>query len=348
MGAVAPPGRTIDLFAVQPFVDASTYRSASSFARAMRRLVERCSALRAGGTPALAVFPEHVGTFLALVPLGRLGALLPSTDTAAALAVLLRPRSFARALARRGLRGLVGGGAVATAILALAREVRDIYERTFAELARESGMSIVAGSALLPDGDESAEVYNLSLTFGPDGSLRAVTRKVNLVPQVEDALGLSRGDPERNEPAEVDAGRIGTLVCYDGFAVPHTPREPGWRAAAGSLARRGAHVLAQPAANPWPWNGRWVHAPADSALLRRAEWRREGLAAQLPSLDGVRYAVTAHRIGRVLDRRFEGRSEILARRPDGRVEVLAEAERADCSPVSETVVHARVEADWLS
>lgn len=346
MSAAAPPVRTLDLFAVQPYVDASTYRSASCFAATMRRLVERCAALRGENTPAVAVFPEHVGTFLALAPLGRLGATLPTTDAATALALVVRPLGFARALRRRGLAGLANGGVAATAILALAEETRAAYEGTFSELARSSGMTIVAGSALLPDG--GGDVYNLSLTFGPDGRPRATTRKVNLVPEIEDTLGLSSGDPESNELAEVDAGRVGTLICYDGFAVPHTAREPGWRAVGGELARRGAHVVAQPAANPWAWGGRWVHAPEGSTLLRRTQWHCEGLAAQLEAMEGVRYGVTAHLVGQVLDQRFEGRSEILRRGPDGRVEVIAEAERADCSPASETVVHARVEADWLA
>lgn len=346
VAAPAPPENTIDLFAVQPFVDASTYRSAESFSRAMERLVERCVALRTENTPAVAVFPEHVGTFLALAPLGGLGAILPSTDAATALALLARPLGFARAIARRGIGGLAHGGLAATAILALAEETRAVYERTFRRLARASGMTIVAGSALLPDG--GAEVFNLSLTFGPDGAARATTRKVNLVPEIEDTLGLACGDPEANELAEVDAGRVGTLICYDGFAVPHTRSEPGWRVAGGPLARRGAHIVAQPAANPWAWGGRWVHAPRGSSMLRRVQWHCEGLFAQLSALPGVRYGVTAHLIGQVLDQRFEGRSEILKRADDGAVEVIAEAERADCSPASETVVHARVEADWLA
>ncbi len=57
----------------------------------MARLAARCASLRGENTPAVAVFPEHVGTFRALAPLGRLAGLSPSTDAGTALALLARP-----------------------------------------------------------------------------------------------------------------------------------------------------------------------------------------------------------------------------------------------------------------
>jgi predicted amidohydrolase len=335
----------VDLFAVQPFVDASTYASVAAFRTAMARLMDRCVARRHPDVPAVAVFPEHVGTFLALAPLGRLGARAGSTGVATALALAVRPVGVARAVARRGLEGLRNGGVSATALLALGEETRAAYEDVFAGLARASGCTVVAGSALLPDGDDGA-VYNLSLTFAPDGRACARTRKVNLVPEIEDRMGLARGDASTLGIAETDAGRVGTLICYDGFAVPHTATEPTWCAVGTELARRGAQVVAQPAANPWTWEGRWVHAPAGSRLLRRTQWQCEGLAAQLAAMEGVRYGVTAHLVGAVLDQRFEGRSEILRRDDAGGVSVVADAPRADLSPGSACVVHARVDAGW--
>jgi len=331
----------IDLFAVQPYVTAETYRSEGAFREAAFRLGRRCVERRAGSeVPALAVFPENFATYLALMPLGRLGRHLPSADLAAALAIAARPAALARALRRVGLRR-----AKIAALLALAPEVRDTWERCFSDLARETGMSLVAGSALVP-ADDGERVYNLSLTFAPDGRVVASTCKVNLVPQMEDVLGLTPGDASALAPVELPVGAVGTLICYDGFAVPHTRRESGWRAVGGSLAASGARIVAQPSANPWPWEGPWVHAEPGSPMLRREQWRAEGLEAQLRSMEGVRYAVTAHLVGRVLDQRFDGRSAIYDRRRDGRVVTLAEADAATLSPDSEQVVHARVERDW--
>lgn len=332
----------IDLFAVQPLVDASTYRSEARFRDAMARLVARCDALRARderhrpSAPALAVFPEHVGTFLALAPLGAIGRFVPTTSLATALALLKRPGGFVR-----GLRA--GGPASAAALRALADDVRGAYERTFSDLARATGMTIVAGSVLLPDPPESSDVYNISFMFDTDGRIVGRWRKVHLVPEIEDTLGLCEGDATDLAPVSTPVGPVGTLVCYDGFAVPHTTREPGWKPVGDELARKGAKIIAQPSANPWRWDEGWVHAKPGDRLLRRDQWHCEGMMAQLASLDGVGYAVTSHLVGRVMDQAFEGQSEILARDAGGEVSIVARAARADV----EDVVHARVPAPWL-
>jgi predicted amidohydrolase len=330
----------LDLFAVQAYVSGDTYVSAVAFERAMRRLVERCQAARAPGAPAIAVFPEHIGTFLALALLGRIGPRLRSAEAAAALAAAARPIAFARALGRTGIRRIK-----AAALLAVAGEVREIYERVFSSLAREHRIAVVGGSALLTDGGD--EIYNLSLTFDEDGRVAGRARKVNLVPEIEDRIGLARGEVGELRPAAVAAGRVGTLVCYDGFTVAHTAREPGWRLA-GEAYLRGPEIVAQPAANPWPWQGPWVHRPPGSDLSRQEQWAAEGLESLLPRLEGVSYAVTAHLVGEVLGQRFEGRSAIYRRAEDGTATALARALRADLSPESEEVVHARVDAPWLS
>jgi len=321
----------VDLFAVQARVSAATYASERAFRSAMALLVERCVAVRSPGVPALAVFPEYVATFLALAPLGLVGRFMPTTTAATAASVLVRPFAFARSLLRaRPRRPEIA------ALLAVGPDVARVYERTFAELARQSAMTIVAGSALLPGDD--GRVYNTSLTFAPDGALVATTRKVNLVWNVEDVLGLSAGRAEDLPVAATPAGRVGTLICYDGFAVPHTTREPTFCAVGATLAARGAELVANPAANPWPWDGAWIYRRAGDSTLRRQQWAREGMRAQLRTMQGVRYAITAHLVGSVLDQRFDGRSEILGREPDGSATVLAEA----LSATADEIVHARV------
>jgi predicted amidohydrolase len=144
--------------------------------------------------------------------------------------------------------------------------------------------------------------------------------------------------------AETAVGRVGTLICYDGFNVPHTTREPDWRPVGGTFTDQGVHIVAQPAANPWRWDEAWVHAPPGAGLLRREQWCAEGLEARLSELDGVSYGVTAHLVGRVLGQEFEGCSAIYQRSDTGAVRRLAEAPSKD----QECVVHARVEAPWLA
>jgi len=262
-----------------------------------------------------------------------------------------------------------------TAIENTYRFVRGAFARF--EAAHECW--VIAGSALLPraaDGGDApprstspndaaaaavavaagdARLYNTSYAFAPDGRWAGVTRKVNLVPTLEDAagLGLAAGTVGELKPMETPFARVGTLVCYDGFRVAHTRREPAFRAVAPHLDALGCTVLAQPAANPWAWEGRWVFAEAGETQLRREQWMNEGLFGQLGRgrWRNVRFAVTAHLVGRVLDRHFEGRSQIFERAA-GRagepgalraVRVLAEAARADATPEAEEVVLRAVE-----
>ncbi|HJK91293.1 MAG TPA: carbon-nitrogen hydrolase family protein [Polyangiaceae bacterium LLY-WYZ-15_(1-7)] len=322
--------RSLDLFAVQAHVTPRTYASPAAFRAAMLDLADRCARARRGDA-AVAVFPENVGTFLAVTPLGARGARLRSPELAMALAAGRRPLAFARALA-------TSRGPATAALLTVAEEVRGVWEETFREAAVRTGMTIVGGSALLPDGEDGA-VYNLSATWGPDGARLGRTRKCNLVPALETDLGLASGAPAATPIVDTPAGPLATLICYDGFRLPHTTREPGWEPVGPALGGR-ARIVAQPAANPWPWDGPWVHRAKGSAMLRREQWAAEGLEGLLPTLEGVRWAITAHLTGEVLGQRFEGRSRVYARRPDGAVAVLAEAPHIGGASA---IVHAAVE-----
>ena len=106
----------------------------------------------------------------------------------------------------------------------------------------------------------------------------------------------------------------------------------------------GASVIAHPAANPWAWGERWVFAADGERQIRSEQWRSEGIEAQLGAgrFESVRYAVTAHLLGDVLDNHFEGRSQILERTASG-ARPIAEARRADASRASEEVVLKAVE-----
>jgi predicted amidohydrolase len=199
-------------------------------------------------------------------------------------------------------------------------EVRAIYVDAFARFARRHGAWVVAGSALLPRG---REVSNTSLTFAPDGRVAGETRKVNLVPTMEDVLGLTPGAPDEVHATPTPFGRVTTLVCYDGFAVSHRRAELRFTPMVPRVASA-TDVLAHPAANPWPWDEPWTFGDRPAPPRpRSAQWMDEGLACALASTS-IPYAVTAHLVGRVLDNRFDGRSQIFAGS-----RILAEAGRSD-------------------
>jgi len=271
----------------------------------------------------LIVFPEACGHLVPLA-LGPAAARRARTVADALAAVALR-RPW---LVARGLVAARGRSATGALLHGLAPATEAWMHETFAAIARRHRATVVAGSYLRARG---RGIANASPTFGPDGRALALTDKVNLVLYLEDArgggLGLAPGRPEDVPLLDTPWGRLATLVCYDGFREPHT-RGERFVPMVPVVDAAGADVIANPAANPWPWNLGWIHAEPGERLLRADQWRREGLPASLASCRHVRWGVTAHLVARVLDLRFEGVSEILERRGDAAV-AIARAPRHD-------------------
>lgn len=101
--------------------------------------------------------------------------------------------------------------------------------RYFSEQARQHRLHIVAG---LVERDGHG-LYNVAVLFGPDGRLLGKYRKVCL-PRSEEEAGLT---PGKDYPVfETTVGRIGLMVCYDGF-FPEVAR---------ALSQHGAEIIAWP------------------------------------------------------------------------------------------------------
>jgi predicted amidohydrolase len=110
-----------------------------------------------------------------------------------------------------------------------------------ASIARELGIDLVAGS--FSERVEGAEkLSNTSVHFGPDGSRRAVYRKLHMFDVEVD--GVRYAESEHEQPGEEivvsSAGGVGLgmSVCYD-LRFPELYRE---------LAVRGAEIIAVPSA----------------------------------------------------------------------------------------------------
>jgi predicted amidohydrolase len=300
----------VDLLAIQPRVTLEDYLDEHAFAAHHRALAERAAGLRTA-EHALAVWPEEIATFLVLLGQRRLVDGCATTDEALRRIVLRRAPRLLATMARHRTRALTP-----SVLTMLAPRALEVYERVFAGIARDFGMWVVAGSGLFPR-PGTARVCNTAHTYDPDGALVAVTRKVNLVPTQEDVLGLSAGSADELTVVPTPFGGLGTLICYDGFAEPHTSGEPGWQRCAPVLDRRGATVLAQPSANAWRWDAPWAFNEPGEQLLRREQWFAEGLAREMRDLSSVRYAVNPQIVGTVLEHVFEAPSLILG--PGGTV-----------------------------
>lgn len=347
----------VDLVAVQPKVELEDYGSAAAYAAHHDALAVRAArAIEAAGPapdgmtpPVLAVWPEMVGTFLAVQD--RLAAVGDATTTDQALqrvGLRVLPRLLAVMAAHR-TRSATRGFLTATAEATWRTHVT-----TFARIARRHRWWVCAGTFLVPrnaygdtasdfallPGEDGSRVYNTAVTLDPHGRVANVTRKVNLVPTQEDVLDLSPGDPADLAVVPTPFGPLGTLVCYDGFGEPHTSAEPGWETCAPRLDRLGARVVAQPSANAWLWDAPWAFndAAAGESQLRREQWFTEGLFSQLGGFASIDYVVNPQLVGDVLDNHFEAPSLIMARGADHTAEVLAEA----TSVHDDEILHVRV------
>lgn len=345
----------IELVAVQPYMQLADYRDVDAFGAKIAALTERVATARerdADGRflhPAVVVFPEHIGTFLSIAGYGDLATEGDDVDTILRRVVLRNPWRFVASLISHWT--LSPSAAV---LLAESGKMHAAYRRAFRAAARRLDATIVAGSIILPDNADGLDadtlrpagnrLYNLSYTFAPDGRCVNVTRKVHLVPQLEDTLPLVPGPADAVTPIESPCGRVGVMICYDGFREPHTSTEPGFCALGPRLAAAGVQIVAQPSANPWPWEEPWVFADAGEHQLRREQWLREGLFSQLPDMPGVRWAINPQLIGDLLGTRFDGRSYIFERDTDGGVTILAAATSAVLAAASEEIVIAAVPA----
>lgn len=87
--------------------------------------------------------------------------------------------------------------------------IPDRNTAALSETARRHGLTLVIGAHERVGGT----VYNSTLTFGPDGSLLNVHRK--LVPTFNERLIWGQGDGAGLRVVETPVGRIGSLICWE-------------------------------------------------------------------------------------------------------------------------------------
>lgn len=264
----------------------------------------------AGVTPGdatLVVFPEHLGTWLALTGGPELVYTTP-TRAAAIEALAASDAALGEALedARRHRVGAASGFALLEQGLVhyQAQRMWQTHQTVCSQLARAHHLTLVAGSLALPPldrlDDPDAPLFNTVPTFGPDGSLQRLDHKVYLA-EAEQSW-LRPGSLAEVAPFGTPCGRVGILVCADGWFP--TMYEP--------LAE--AEVLLQPSFGEdglvgfdQVWQGyAGYEPPADvdqtdvGQITEQAAWRKYSLAARIHATR-ARFAVNPFLSGRLWD-----------------------------------------------
>lgn len=129
-------------------------------------------------------------------------------------------------------------------LMVLGRKLKSRYQRVFSRAARKHRVTVVAGSAPLPDARHPCEVYNTCYVFGPNGNLILSQRKVHLIPlEQQEGLDLCAGKLEDLRVVGTAGGKLGVAICLDGFHADVIE----------TLVKRRVRLIAQPSFNPLPW-----------------------------------------------------------------------------------------------
>lgn len=295
---------TVRLAAVQMRWDAADYRSGAAFAERVLDLSR--AAVDGARGPALVAFPELVGLPLLATAAGAADALDHGLVRALAGWVARSPGRWIGAAWRHRVGPLAGTYA------ALAPAAFELQRAAFAEAARATGATLVAGSALLPtvayEAARGVHVVdptprNAALVFAPNGALVGRAAKVHLTAGLERRVGLRPGRVADLPVLETPVGRVGIAVCLDAWYHDVLERFDGM----------GAHVVVQPSANDAPWHRPW---PPDPRRTEEDAWLGLGLRAGIQRRTALRYGVNAMLVGDLAPLAPRGRSAIVARVDD--------------------------------
>jgi predicted amidohydrolase len=292
-----------NLIAVQARMERRDYRDEAAFRAKIASLMQMAAREADFSLPTIVAFPELIGLFLSFLP--KYWDQLESESSLEGGATKLVMENFAslpeeyRTPEKAGRRLLF----VDTAL-----EAERIYADTFALAAREYGCYVAAGSIALPPIDEEPSkggrhirnetaLWNTAYLFSPNGICLQRVPKVNLVPGLESRL-FDEAPAAETIPAQTAIGRLGTLVCFDGFHEALVERYD-------SL---GVDVLIKPSYNQHPWDG-----PSTYAEGRREgeQWLMHGCPAIIQGRENIRYGVNPMMVGAVFeDMAAEGLSSI--------------------------------------
>ncbi len=291
----------VNLVAVQVRAELDDYADAGSFRRRMSGLMERAEQKVDFSLPTIVSFPETIGLWLSFVP----EVYEQIRDCSTIVGALRRaiPRNLRRFLGACWRYRTVG---VPTIFLETALDAEAIYRETFSDLARTYGCYLQAGTIYVPHVEDEPvkgrhlldrKVHNIAYLFGPNGLCLLRVPKRNLSPPLEYRFGFTPGETIELRPIDTPLGRLGILICYDGFHE--------------TLVERYDSMGVQIVLNPSHSDRNWEQpAGFNGAITVGDVWKRHGVGALIQGRLNIRYAVVAMMAGRVLDLEGQGCSHI--------------------------------------
>ncbi|MDQ0703161.1 putative amidohydrolase [Pseudomonas sp. W3I7] len=276
-----------NLLGIQPELFPADYQSLERLHLKLSAYLQKARDQGLINPKTVVVLPEHIGTWLMLS--GEKNELYQATHLKDAMNWLSasNPLQFARAWISAKGDNRMDDAYLRMKAPAMARD----YQVLFGGLAKEFGVTLVAGSIALPNPSVSqgqlhighGALYNASVVFAADG-LPIGDPQRQLYPIYDERGFIAPGDENIVSVVDTPAGRLGILIGSDSW-YPDNYRK---------LNQQGAQLVAVPAfvtgRDTWdrPWRGfKSVSTPPEISLkpeeLSEGEaWRRLTLISQQP------------------------------------------------------------------
>ncbi|MDR9753704.1 carbon-nitrogen hydrolase family protein [Pseudomonas sp. SZMC_28357] len=277
-----------NLLGIQPELYPTDYQSPERLHRKLAAYLQSAREQGLLNDKTLVVLPEHIGTWLMVTgekdELYQAGTLKEAMNWLA----VSNPVQFARAyLSAKGSDRLDDAH-----LRMKAKSMAKQYQALFGGLAREFGVTLVAGTIVLPEPSVRegqlkvghGALYNSSLVFGRDGA--PIGQPQRQLHPVFDQTGVLHANTERAmSVVDTPAGRLGVLIGSDSW-YPDNYRK--LNAAGAQLIAVPAYVVGQ---GSWdkPWRGYKGLTTPSSVSLKAGEisegqaWHRLTLIGQPPS-----------------------------------------------------------------
>ncbi|HMV77248.1 MAG TPA: hypothetical protein PKV80_26925 [Leptospiraceae bacterium] len=165
-----------NIVGIQPEMNPSVYSTSERFHRKLESYFSDAQSSGFFGAKTLAVFPDHIGTFLFLAGEKRSVYSAENMGSALSLIASSRPLSYMR----HRITSFSESKQLESVIRLKSESVRDIYTAVFSKLASVYQVSILAGSVVLPGAyvqngkiyvSPAAELKTYSFVFLPDGKV---------------------------------------------------------------------------------------------------------------------------------------------------------------------------------
>lgn len=299
------PGARGNLLGIQPELFPADYQSVQRLHLKLAGYLRRARAQGLVNDKTVVVLPEHIGTWLWAVGEKKEFYEAIQRKEAEQWLALSNPLQFARGLIRAQ-----GRDRLEDAYLRMkAEDMAEQYQHLFGGLAREFGVTLVAGSIVLPAPSVEQGVlrvgkgplYNTSVVFGSDGRPLGQPQRQHFLNHATRRYVAPAGDAPFNT-VDTPAGRLGVLIGTDSW----------YPASYARLREQNVQLLAIPASvsgpGRWqqPWRGfRSATTPADVAL--QPGEISEGQAWQR-LVPGDQASLTVFMAGRFWNQANEGQS----------------------------------------